>query len=336
MLREMALLHAGGAAGVSQRVDSARELYDFLAPWAQDRPDAYGAVLASELERLRRLPKAVLAHDDLGSRYEPLWLRDVVAHAARHGLRYLADAEPAELLADRQPPGVDEQLDALARGDRVVWEQYADMLAGRAFRQTLLCRAEAPADDVIDPARLSRLWFRATERAGIGADDEAGGGNGSRGPGTVGRLSLASPRSLSFDELGDSDRAALAADLWRAFRAGEVELSAAPDRHVLAAGERPVTSPVARWQAARGPELTSLTHEPVRLDDPLGRLLVRLCDGTRDRAALVEALVAAVGSDLRLTIDGEPVTDGETVRAGLAAGLERNLEILARLALLRG
>ena len=86
----------------------------------------------------------------------------------------------------------------------------------------------------------------------------------------------------------------------------------------------------------RGPELTSLRHEPVRLDDPLGRLLIRLCDGTRDRAALVDALVAAVGTELILTIEGEPVTDGERVRRQLAAGLERNLQILARLGMLRG
>jgi hypothetical protein len=396
MLREMALLHAGEEAGVSERIDRARELYDFLAPWAEDRPDAYGAVLATELERLRRLPKPVLAHDDLGGRYDPVWLRDVVAHASRHGLRYLADAEPAELLADRQPPGVDEQLDAMAAGDRVVWEQYADLLAGRAFRQTLLCREDAPVDDEIDPSRLARLWFRATESAGIGtAAGEEGGGiaggaplpgragssgppgapafggppepsrapppggppepsrapppgvppepggpqrNGSSGPSAVARLALVRPHSLHFDELhailGQPDVGALAAALWRAFRAGEVELSAAPDRHVTVAGERPEASPVARWQAARGPELTSLSHEPVRLDDPLGRFLIRLCDGTRDRAALVDALVAGVGGELRLTIDGVPVEDGETVRAGLAAGLERNLEILAKLAML--
>ena len=355
MLREMVLLHAGAATGLPERLDRARELYEFLAPWAENRPDAYGAVLATELERLRRLSKPVLAHDDLGERYEPVWLRDVAAHASRHGLRYLADAEPAELRADRQPPGVDEQLDALAGGDPVVWEQYADMLAGRAFRQTLLCRADAPVDDAIDPERLARLWFRATESAGIGtAADEEGGepaaarrrspdgssgprGNGSSGSGAVARLALARPRSLAFGELlGDADPGALAAELWRAFRAGEVELASAPDRHVDAPGERPEASPVARWQAARGPELTSLTHEPVRLDDPLGRLLVRLCDGTRDRAALADALVAAVGGELQLTIDGEPVTDGERVRGQLEAGLERNLQILARLAMLRG
>ena len=319
MLREMVLLHAGDADDPAARADRGRELYAFLAPWAEDRPDAYGAVLQSELGRLRRLSTAVLAHDDLGPRYEPVWLRDVAAHAGRHGLRYLADAEPAELWDDRRPPGVDAQLDALAGGDRVTWEQYADLLAGRAFRQTLLCRATAPVDDAVDPARLRRLWFAALD----GVEPE--------GDAALARLERARPRSLSYGELDDADPAVL----WQAFRAGQLELSPAAPRHVAAPGERPETSPLARWQAARGPELTNLRHDPVRLDDPLGRVLVRLCDGTRDRPALVDALVAGVGTELALTIDGVAVTDGEAVRDRLAAGLEHSLDLLARLAMLR-
>jgi hypothetical protein len=342
MLREMVLLHAGGTADVEERVRRARDLYGFLGPWAQDRPDAYGAVLATELERLRRLPTAVLAHDDLGGRYDPMWLRDVAQHGAAHGLRYLGDAEPAELRADRQPAGVDAQLDALAGGDRIVWEQYADLLAGRAFRQTLLCRADAPLDDAIDPARLERLWFSATEAAGIGdaeQHDAAAALNGSTGPAAVAQLALVRPRRLGFDELrdalGGADPGALSDALWRAFRAGELDLAAAPARHVTVAGERPEASPVARWQAARGPELTNLRHEPVRLEDPFGRFLVRLCDGARNRAALADALVSGVGTEVQMTRAGVPVTDGEVLRGQITAGLEANLEILANLGMLR-
>ena len=348
MLREMVLLHAGAEAGLSERVDSGRELYEFLAPWAEDRPDAYGAVLASELARLRRLPKPLLAHDDLGPSYEPVWLRDVADHAERHGLRYLADAEPGELRADRQPAEVNAHLDALAGGDRVAWEQYADLLAGRAFHQTLLCRTDAPLDDKIAPARLERLWFRATESAELdgatasdtgAAERHESAGNGSSGPSTVARLARERPRAFAFTDLfetlGARDADALAAELWQAFRAGQVELSSVPDRHVSVVGDHPEADPLARWQAARGPELTNLKHEPVRLEDALGRLLIRLCDGAHDRSALVDAVVARVGGELRLTLEGNPVTDGEMVRRQIAGGLQENLETLARLALLR-
>jgi hypothetical protein len=341
MLREMALLHASGAPTAGERVARARELFAFLAPWAADRPDAYGQVLAAELPRLRDLSTASLAHDDLGTEHAPAFLRDVVAHARRHGLVYLADAELEDLRDGRHPPGVDERLDALAGDDRVAWEQYADLLAGRVFRETLLCRADAGADPRIDPGRLTRLWVAPGARAGIGdaAAEPAAGGNGAPATGAVAHLTSRRPAVLSWDELraalGEPDPGALAVDLWRGFRAGEVELFAGPARHVPVAGARPEASPVARWQAARGAELTNLRHEPVRLDDPLGRFLVRLCDGTRDRAALLDALVAGVGGELQLTAGGEPVEDGEAVRASLGAGLERNLHALAGLALLR-
>ncbi len=50
---------------------------------------------------------------------------------------------------------------------------------------------------------------------------------------------------------------------------------------------------------------------------------------------MVDAVVARVGGELRLTLEGNPVTDGEMVRRQIADGLQENLETLARLALLR-
>jgi hypothetical protein len=243
MLREIALLHAGPDAGLRARVDRARELVGFLAPWAEERPDAYGQVLASELERLRGLSTAVLAHDDLGERYEPVWLRDVAVHASRHGLRYLGDAEHSELRADRRPPGVDERLDAIAGGDRIVWEQYADILAGRQFRETLLSRADAPVDDAIEPGRLARLWFCAT-------DEAEPGGNGSAGPGAVTLLLARRPGVLSCPELRallGTDVEGLCRELWDGVRGGHVALRAAPARTADRAGERPEASALVRW-----------------------------------------------------------------------------------------
>ena len=113
-----------------------------------------------------------------------------------------------------------------------------------------------------------------------------------------------------------------------------MELRAAAPRAASAAGLRPEASALARWQAARGPELTSLRHDAVRLDDPFGRFLVGLCDGTRERPALVDGLVAAVGRELTLTSGGTAVADGELLRPQIAAGLEHNLALLARLGLL--
>jgi len=51
-------------------------------------------------------------------------------------------------------------------------------------------------------------------------------------------------------------------------------------------------SALTRLEAAQGELLTTARHGGFRLDDDLGRRLIPLLDGTRDRAALLDALHA--------------------------------------------
>ena len=316
MLREIALLHAGEETGLRERVDRARELFGFLAPWAEERPDAYGQVLESELARLRRLPASVLAHDDLGARYEPVWLRDVAAHAAAHGLRYLGDAEHTELYADRRPAGVDEQLDAIAGGDRIVWENYGDVLAGRQFRQTLLCRADAPLDDAIDPGRLAPLWFTATE-------DAEPEGNGSAGPGAVTLLVARRPQVLSCAEL----RALLGDGRRRRRLPGAVARRAGGEGGAVGGG---AAGGAGRGRAARGERAGPLAGG-ARARSSRACATTRSGSTTRSGGCssgsataaatgrrCVDGLVAAVGREVTLTSGGVPVQDGEAIRDQIA------------------
>jgi hypothetical protein len=62
--------------------------------------------------------------------------------------------------------------------------------------------------------------------------------------------------------------------------------------------ERPVASPLARWQAANGEPLTSLAYTTIHMEEPAARLLITLLDGTRDRAAIRAELKARTGLDL--------------------------------------
>ena len=61
------------------------------------------------------------------------------------------------------------------------------------------------------------------------------------------------------------------------------EIAAAPS-------ERPVASALARLQAAEGTRVTNLRHAGVDVPDALGRRLITLLDGTRDRDALLREL----------------------------------------------
>jgi hypothetical protein len=124
------------------------------------------------------------------------------------------------------------------------------------------------------------------------------------------RLGEAWPGSLPVAELGDDP--AVAEMLRRAYAANLVRLHVWAPPLVTTASERPVASAVARLQAAEGTRVTTLLHTSVDVGDELGLRLIRLLDGTRDRAALLAEL-------------DRPADE-----------LERSLEGLARIGLLQG
>ena len=71
--------------------------------------------------------------------------------------------------------------------------------------------------------------------------------------------------------------------------------------------------------------------------DPLVRILITLCDGTRDRAALIEGLAEAVNKgELHLQEQGWPVQDPKRVRSLLEKIYDGSLEKLHLIGLLAG
>jgi hypothetical protein len=84
------------------------------------------------------------------------------------------------------------------------------------------------------------------------------------------------------------------------FRRERLIPHAGPLRAASDPGARPVASPLARWQAARGADLTSLVYTTVRMEEPAARLLITLLDGTRDRADLQAGLRDHAGLEISL------------------------------------
>lgn len=115
-----------------------------------------------------------------------------------------------------------------------------------------------------------------------------------------------------------------------------IELNLSAPRFVAEATERPVASPVARYQAASGNRVTNMRHESVHLDE-LHRQLLRRMDGSRDRAALLEEIVKLAGSgNLRLQQDGV-AADPQTLKQEIEQRVfNQKLTELAHWALLVG
>jgi methyltransferase-like protein len=113
-----------------------------------------------------------------------------------------------------------------------------------------------------------------------------------------------------------------------------IELWLHPPRLPASLPERPVASPLARLQAVHHEYVTNLRHEPVYLGE-FERHLLRLLDGARDRAGLMDGLTKVVEEGELLVEDGgERVYDGERLRGLLAQAVDRQLPQFLRGALL--
>jgi SAM-dependent methyltransferase len=306
MLREMMLAHTRTAGSSDERIRMARQ---FLASLEESPTLAgeYGALVKAEARRLVGRTDAALYHDELGEFYHPLYFREFIGEAAAQGLQYLTEATLSDTAT-----GIVER------------EQHLDFLKGRAFRQTLLCRSELEIDHRLRSAEIAGLYAACSATASAaGAETEfrtPRSGLRTVHPAAIAVLNALIecwPRAVAVPELPGDPRE-VEGILMSAFTAGMVRLSAAPPALAATPGERPVASPLARIQARAGETVTTLLHTSIEIRDPVARRLLVLLDGTRDRAALTEALL--------------PLTGGS--RETLAPALDQNLLALARLGLL--
>jgi SAM-dependent methyltransferase len=292
MVWEMLRFHTDHLESPDARIAEAQALAQLLAT-GRSTEDAYSALFKREFERLTTRDPGFLFHDDLAAVNEPVYFHEFVAHAARHRLQFLCEAELVALAYGGLTPEarhVLEGLDPLAR------EQYLDFMKCRRFRQTLLCHEGLAIERQLGPEKLE--VFRLSSRARIQAVDAVVAappqGDGALPQAVLAALDDAAPAALRIDELAarvpgcDVDNLRRLA--WAAACAGAVQLHAHAPGLVTMPGERPVASAVARAQLESSETVTNLRHEAVRLDDEIARRLVPLLDGTRDRAALAAAL----------------------------------------------
>ena len=234
----------------------------------------------------------------------------------------------------------------------------------RRFRRTLLCRREISLDYKIQPGVIANFYAASEAQPAspeprvLSKDTEEfqtpkGASIRTNRPlakAAFLHLSQQWPRSIAFPDLlaaarrlafsekdENENRGALCEILLRSFAAGITELHVWSPNFVTVVSERPLASPVARHQNRRTKRITTLRHTGLELDDELNRNLLELLDGTRDFAALVEALAAVVqGGKATLQANGERVTDPAKIREMIAEQLPSALKGLARSAVLVG
>jgi methyltransferase-like protein len=248
-------------------------------------------------------------------------------------------------------------------------EQYLDFVVNRTFRQSLLVHAERAAQIRYQPdrSRFAHMHFAAWAPPVDGptvmdhSRQEYQQGEDStlftNDPGIKAALDALSARwpwTLSRQELVDEVHARLvsaglrpAAELSEVVDnlvqllifQGQASFRLDPVLPERAAGPLRLDEPTRRMAeltgAASGPATFTRWHETVPLT-PLDRHLLPLLDGTRDRDALVDGLLAAVLSESSAAEpDGTPAPDEAELRDGVAEYVDAAPQRLAELKLFR-
>lgn len=365
LMWDMLRHHTRDIADPRERITAARALLEDLDSDVAGSK-LYGEVVRNEArDLLRRTETSVLFHDDLSDTNQPFSISDFAARAGASGLRYLGEADYHEMSDAGLEAGARQRLATRSNGDRLQREQYLDYLKGRRFRQTLLCHAEAPMTEDANQATARCLHaighLRAdpvdsavdlTEGVAVGFHSGDGALLTTDHPVIKAALAMignAFPAAHGFDEVlegarlashsqhtVEEDAEALARTWVAAFELGLLTLHCDPPAFSIEAGEKPKTNALARMQVEAGSDLvTSLRPSMIRIDSRLALELIRLLDGTRDRAALLHDLAERMATLPVDNADGAPPPrDPAWWRDALAAKLESGLEQTARMALL--
>ncbi len=341
MLREMMLYHLRDVNDPGSRLQQAIKFLEFLMT-APPTKNTVGA-MQNEVQGFLDRDPAVLFHDELSEAYFPIHFSDFMAHAARRGLQYLAEAAIYDMEPSKASPEAREQLAIYAGGRRIEREQYMDFLKCRKFRQTLLCRADVQIADAPIADRI-RALYASSPATPVSPDPDLTGTAIEEftaprkaamktahplAKSAVGILAKRWPEALHFDELlarcselsrAAADSGELSEILLATHRAGLVELHARAPACTSVPGERPAASTLARWQARQRHSLTTARHTTIEATGDLELRLLALLDGTRDR----RDLATEIG----------PLLEPPRPAPEVLEELDKNLSKLARFGLL--
>ncbi len=342
MLREMMLYHLRAWTEPAARMEEAVRFLQLLLEAPENKDNSGPALIKDEVKGILDRSPEVVFHDELSDDYFPLYFTDFIAHALRHGLQYLSEANIFDLEPGRIGADARTQLEAYTGGRRLEREQYMDFLKCRKFRQTLLCHEKIEINDAPVIARVHDLYASSPatpvsenpDLAGDGVEEFRGHKNAAMktahrlAKSAIGLLARIWPEAIHFDDLQarcaellgeqDADCESLSEILLATYRAGLVEFHAAPLNCVSKPGEFPSTTTLVRWQSLHGDTLTTLRHTTIEATGEIEKRLVGLLDGTRNRASLAAELASCT--------DRSP--------EDLLIDLEKNLAKLARFGLL--
>jgi SAM-dependent methyltransferase len=341
VLRDMLLQFTRDATTPRTRLVRAHEALEQLEAAFAEQDGVVPAQLHADVVKLRTRHPSYLYHEYLTAENTPVLFSEFMAQAGRHGLQYLCESELQTMFSDTLGPAGAALVD---RFDSLIeQEQCIDFLRLRAFRQTLLCRADRPTQRELELEHFAQLAYHAfltpPHNPGAGAPQVFTSPDGAtrtvQHPLTQAALRVlaeAYPDALGYDEIERAaqervsrDAPAVAAETDHLF--GElvtlalhqfVGMSAQPRRFQRQLAQRPCASRLARAQAGAGlGHVSTIWHMPMGLDD-FAQRFINYLDGTHTLSMLTERMLDDI-VDGQLAL-AQPITD----RSALAVQVEEN------------
>ncbi len=334
--RDAIRFHGLRAATPQDQVRTARAFLYFLAKNVPDPDEPYAQLLREEAELIAGESDYYLYHEHLEADHYPLYFRDFAAQATAAGLQYVGEVPPHRLLTGL-PKDVQDMLRAMSP-DLIHLEQYVDFLRNRSFRRSILCRADTAVSRQPSPEVLWGMLASAGVRPKSDEPDvtsdaveefvsEEGNSVSTGDPvakATMTELFRAWPKAIPVSRLeaqvaerlgprwsSDTDvgRRSLAQLLLDGHLNRLLILHTHQPEFTLEPSERPVAFAVARHQAATQARLATLRHQEAPVPE-FERAVLRLLDGTRDRAAVTEAIAKAIeAGEVPAPSDAWPLPD---------------------------
>ena len=286
------------------RFDAARELARLVADGGTATHESDQA-LRAEFRAIAQHSDSELAHDDLAVPNEPVFFDTFVAHAARHGLRYLAEADVQTMGVDRNFRRRRTALLVHARSrspaSNISTSSGCAAFASRCSFAPTRRPTRRSTRSACTPCTCRRTWRWRNAAATGGVhklarrlDPAAGGG------GAVRKLldALVAKHPATLRDRIARATASISARCRDLSKPSSPTLTAGASstctcirrRSRSGRSDRPVASPLARLQARTRDSVTTLLHTQVGIADANALRLLPLVDGTRDRAALASAV----------------------------------------------
>jgi cyclopropane fatty-acyl-phospholipid synthase-like methyltransferase len=368
MFRDVLASATRNAAGDPRgRAAEARRIMGMLEQYAKPGAESpYAAMLRQEAAFLASAPEDFIVHDYLEASSQGIYFEQFVDRLWARGLEYAGEI--------KQNPGRRKLLDQLAverpelAADWRKLEQWVDYVLGAVARRSLICRAgrsvaRSPQIQAVEGLHARALAVPAVGQADLNSSALMPFRLPDGGVLQIGEpmikavlisLARAWPGAVSFEALlqimrstlpiggqfaapGNMERAMVLQALSACYVTSLIELHDRPPEFVTIATEKPKATPLARFQVRESKAATNAMHYLVPGLNKLDRVVLTHLNGTRDRAALMAVLKAAIAKGVL----PDPKKDRAAAsEAGFGTGveleavLEQSLAKLAAAALL--